>query len=517
MGSFAITYDDFTGGHYMGNRDTAQPSNTWTGTNTMLDPRGNLIATSSPLLETLSGPVPNPGDTFTIDGVFTVPDYVVIFHTYYNAFTATRTSKCNLFQISTNTFSFVAITLAGNPQGFIAPDQSTDKARFYYVDATGNIRLVEFTYKSPIALAQSLVTATTNVKTSLYKYKYRLLGIGLTGTIRNRLLYSDPTMTTWGATDYYEFPGQITNIAPRTNDLVVTTTAGIYSVTGVFGESVNIQEIFTFAEMSQGMTNPVTYGRDFIYLNDYLDSMNGKVFAGLGTNKSLIATLDLEAEPPLNIALINPGLVAIASETGYAYIMDTSARWARSVFSNWQANDIAVGGSTSTSGSVGTAAVTLANLPGNMYFAEPAIKPYERDITDVVAYLIRTNNTDIKVYATVHTAKDPVTNATGSVLLAEYWHNKPMVVREVIVEVEYVATTTGGSVAVNIIPTGAVDINSTVAQTMTSSTITAPSESTASTIIHRFRANNAGRAYGFKPNITHKGVRIRRVICVCED
>ena len=517
MGSFAITYDDFTGGHYMGNRDTAQPSNTWTGTNTMLDPRGNLVATNSPLLATLTGPTPGPNDTFTIDGVFSVPDYVVIFHTYYSAGSATRTSKCNLYRISTGAFSALSLTLAGNPQGFIAPDQSSDKARFYYVDATGNIRLIEFTYKGAVSLTETLVTATTNVKTSLYKYKYRLLGLGLTGTIRNRLLYSDPTMTTWGATDYYEFPGQITNVAPRTNDLVVTTTAGIYSVTGVFGESINIQEIYTFAEMSQGMTNPVTYGRDFIYLNDYLDSMNGKVFAGLGTNKTLIATLDLEAEPPLNIALINPGLIAIASESGYAYIMDNSGRWARSVFSNWDPADIGTGGSTSTSGSVGTSAVTLANLPGNMYFAEPAIKPYERDVTDVVAYLVRTKNTDIKLYGTVHTAKNPVTNATGSVLLAEYWHNKPMVVREVIVEVEYVGTGSSASLAVNIIPTGAVDINTATAPNMTSSTITAPSETTASTIIHRFRVDNAGRAYGFKPNVTHKGVRIRRVICVCED
>lgn len=323
-------------------------------------------------------------------------------------------------------------------------------------------------------------------------------------------------MTTWGATDYYEFPGQITNMAPRTNDLVVTTTAGIYSVTGVLGESVNIQEIYTFGELSQGMSNPITYGRDFIYLNDYLDSLNGKVYAGLGITKNLIATLDLDANPPINIALINPGLIAIASENGYAYVMDTEARWARFAFSNWTITDLPTGGLPG--GAIGTAAVTLADLPGNMYFAEPAIKPYQTDLTDTFAYLARSSNTDVKLYAANHTRRTPATSQTGSVILSDYWHQKPMVVREVIVEVEYVSTGANASVSANIIPIGAIDINSTVAPTMTSSTITAPTESTAgSTIIHRFFVNNAGRAYGFKPQITHKGVRVKRVVCICED
>ena len=132
-------------------------------------------------------------------------------------------------------------------------------------------------------------------------------------------------------------------------------------------------------------------------------------------------------------------------------------------------------------------------------------------------YLARADVTDIKIYKATHTSRDPVSGATGSCLLAEYWHQKPMVVREVIVEAEYEATGANASIAVNIIPTGAVDIDTTTAPNMTSSIITAPTESTASTIIHRFRVDNAGRAYGFKPNITHKGVRIRRVICICED
>jgi hypothetical protein len=508
MGSFAITYDDFTGGHYMGNRDTAQPSNTWTGSNTMLDPRGNLIATDATLLTTLIGPTPGAGDFFYLNGIFSHAGFVSVVYTYKTGGGGGGSYIHSFSLASQSWYAGGAVALNGEPVGYLAADQTTNNPVLYYVKSNGDIRKLTF---GSFSWSDSSATTGTNVNTSLYKYKYRLLGLGLTGSIRNRLYYSDPTMTTWGATDYYEFPGQITNVAPRTNDIVVTTTAGIYSVTGVFGESINIQEIYTFDELSQGMSNPVTYGRDFVYLNDYLDSVNGKIYAGLGVGKTLIGTIDLEADPPLNIGLTNPGMVVVMSETGYTYAMDSEGRWTRFQFSNWDPTD------ERTDGRISPSAVSITDFPGNMYLAQPIIKPYTFDTGDAILYLGRVDQTDIKVYSATHTRRDPNTAATSSCLLAEYWHNKPMVVREVIVEVEYVGTTTNASLAVNIIPTGAVDINTATAPSMTSSTITAPSETTASTIIHRFRVDNAGRAYGFKPNLTHKGVRIRRVICVCED
>jgi hypothetical protein len=511
MGSFAITYDDFTGGHYMGNRSTAQPSNTWTGNNTVLDPRGNLIASKADLLATVTGPSATGVNKFKIHGVFSHLYGVLVF---YSLGTTAYVRNIGTLGNVTNPLGG-STTLSGVPTGFMAPDQSTNEIVIYYViGSSGNIRKFTYSISGIIGLStDTLITSGTNVETSLYKYKYRLLGIGDTGSIRNRLYYSDPTMTTWGATDYYEFPGQITNVVPRSNDLVVTTTAGIYSVTGVLGESINIQEIYTYSELSQGMSNAVGYGRDFVYLNDYLDSMNGKIYAGLGVTKTLIGTVDLVANNPLNIAVINPGLVTVMSNTGYAYVMDSEGSWARFQFSEWDPADVRF---NQGSGSVGTAALSLDDLPGNMFPAEPAIKPYDSDTSDSIMYLARADQTDIKIYRAFHTLRDPLTT-TASVTLAEYWHSKQMIVREVVVEVEYVSTTTNASVAVNIIPVGAVDINTATAPSMTSSTITAPSETTASTIIHRFQVNNAGRAYGFKPNIEHKGVRIRRVICVCED
>ena len=512
MGSFQITYDDFTGGHYMGNRDTNQPSNTWTGTNTTLDPRGNLIATEAVLLSTLTGPTPGGLDGFVINGVFTCPGYVIVIYTYTDGSTGTSTATAKAYNISSNTWSTTQ-TLGGEPQGYLAADQSSSVVELYYVDTNGDVRLLTFAFSGVITFSDTLATAGTSVETSLYKYKYRLLGIGSTSGIRNRLYYSDPTMTTWGATDYYEFPGQITNLATRTNDFVVTTTAGIYSVTGVLGESVNIQEIYTFDELSQGMSNPVTYGRDFVYLNDYLDSMNGKIYAGLGAGKTLIGTLDLEANPPLNIGLINPGLIVVMSNTGYAYVMDSEARWSRFQWASWDTTDTGLG-----QGSAGTAAISLADLPGNMYAAVPAIKPYQTDTSDAILYMARADGTNIKLYGATHTRRTPYTVSTGTVTLAEYWHSKQMVVREVIVESTYTDTsTTYASIGVSITPIGAVDINTATAPNMTSSTISAPAATNTSTVITRFLVNNAGRAYGFKPVISHKGVRIKRVVCICED
>lgn len=510
MGSFQITYNDFTGGHYMGNRDTEQPSNTWTGSNTMLDPKGNLMASSATLMTTRTGPTPDVGDFFYLNGVFVHAGYVSVIYSFLDSSAGTTTAYIDHYDIANNQWSGSPLTLTGVPVGYLAPDQTTASPTLYYVRSNGDVR--KLTFNTTFATwADALATATTNVTTSLYKYKYRLLGLGLTGSTRNRIYYSDPTLTTWGATDYYEFPGQITNVATRSNDFVVTTTAGIYSVTGVLGESVNIQEIYTFDELSQGMANPVTYGRDFVYLNDYLDSMNGKIYAGLGVGKTLIGTIDLEAEPPLNIGLTNPGLITVMSETGYTYVMDSEARWTRFSFANWDVND------DRYDDRITKAAVSITDFPGNMYLAQPILKPYQTDTSDAILYLARVDQTEIKLYQATHTARSPYTGGTASVTLADYWHQKPMVVREIIVESTYTDTSTNASIGVSVTPIGAVDINTATAPNMTSTTITAPSATTASTIITRFLVNNAGRAYGFKPVITHKGVRIKRVICNCED
>ena len=508
MGTFQVTYDDFTGGHYMGNRDTKQPANTWTGTNTTLDPRGNLVGADAKLLTTRTGPTPALGDLFYLNGVFTHAGYVSVVYTFLDDSAGTTTSYIDHYDIANNQWSGSPLTLTGVPVGYLAPDQTSSSPILYYVRSNGDVR--KLTFSTTLASwSDALATAGTNATTSLYKYKYRLLGIG--GTTRNRVYFSDPTMTTWGATDYYEFPGLITNIAPRSNDVVVTTTAGIYSVTGVLGESVNIQEIYTFDELSQGMSNPITYGRDFIYLNDYLDSMNGTIYAGLGVTKNLIGTLDLEAVEPLNIGLTNPGMPVVMANNGYTYAMSPENTWTRFSFANWDTTDARY------DGRITKTAISITDFPGNMYLAQSIYKPYQADTSDAVLYLARIDSTDIKIYAATHTLKDPVAGATGTVVFSEYWHSKPCVVKEVIVEAQYVATTTNASLSVNIIPTGAVDIDSSVAPNMTSSTITAPSQTTASTIILRFRVDNAGRAYGFKPRIQHKGVRIRRVICMVED
>jgi len=48
MGSFQITYDDFSGGQYMGPRSNNLPKNTWTGENVTSTPDGKLMP-SEPL------------------------------------------------------------------------------------------------------------------------------------------------------------------------------------------------------------------------------------------------------------------------------------------------------------------------------------------------------------------------------------------------------------------------------------------------------------------------------------
>ena len=117
--------------------------------------------------------------------------------------------------------------------------------------------------------------------------------------------------------------------------------------------------------------------------------------------------------------------------------------------------------------------------------------------------------------------------ASASVDLAEYWHSKPMVVKEVIVEAVFDPAATlnltgNATIQPFVMPTGIIDkgpndtgsyISSTQTVTQAISGITADN----SRAIYRFRINDAGRSYGFYPRITWQGCRIRRVICVCED
>jgi len=168
VGSFQITYNDFTGGHYMGNRDTEQPSNTWTGNNTVLDPRGNLVATDGVLLNERTGPTPALGDFFYLNGTFIHAGYISVIYTFLDSSAGTTTSYIDHYDIANNQWSGSPLTLTGVPVGYLAPDQTSSSPTLYYVRSSGDVR--KLTFNTTLATwSDALATAGTNVTTSLYK------------------------------------------------------------------------------------------------------------------------------------------------------------------------------------------------------------------------------------------------------------------------------------------------------------------------------------------------------------
>lgn len=149
---------------------------------------------------------------------------------------------------------------------------------------------------------------------------------------------------------------------------------------------------------------------------------------------------------------------------------------------------------------------------------------FEMQIIRYINNHVFPNSNDFSFDATTSVASTP---ASATVDLSEYWHNKPMVVRELIIETGFDTddslNITGDAVIQPFIkPTGIIDkgpndtglfVSSTQTVTVDLSTISADN----SNAIYRFKINDAGRSYGFYPRITWQGCRIRRVIAVCED
>lgn len=341
----------------------------------------------------------------------------------------------------------------------------------------------------------------------------------------NFLYYSDPTMTTWSATDYYEFPSGIYNVIPRANDLLIITGDGVYSVTGVLGESVNIQMILPLQDQSTEMITAVGTGRSFVFTNEeaIFELVGSSVyeiarFAQSDINKTQTPVFDQIPVNPagiygLGINVEEKGTIVVFLDCGAAYIRKSGGGFVR-MFVEPTTENLFPAVATSVRGS------GLFGSDGNVYaLANDQISGYAGGSTNIYRFVYDKNRP-----ITTNSSRTP---ASAQVQLSEYWHQRPMNVRELIVEAVYDTDETlwltgNASVSAQIVPTGIVDYSMTQVQnigsdtqTYTTALNTVPADDTR--IIHRFRIDNAPKGYGFYPKLTWQGCRIRRVIAVCED
>lgn len=528
MGSFQVTYDDFSGGHYLGNRVAKEPANTWFGENMLLNGQGELIP-GRVQYSTLAAPaVPSPYTVWTKkynNGLFKYGNtgYGLQTFTYETGSTinAARTQLVVLQYSSLTgalTTSSVAVLTTRYTTGLAATVRVGTFDYIYFVHA-GSDTICRVDLSGSVADISSALSGTgiRNIEV----YKSRMLAWSNTGV---RLYYSDPTFATWSTADYYDFPGIISAVIPRSNDLLVVTTAGVYSVTGVLGETTNIQLVLPFQNQSTAMATAKANGRSAVFVdNEYLyELLGGSTAAVARFNQSDInATRKFRGAESVNTyySAINveaKGAACIFLDSGVLYAQKQDGTFVRMFVDTLVENHY-----------------PMVSGPGYGTQQLPSSRNAYVLCSDLVSGT-QTVGSTIGIYYQ-YDGESPAlasstTLATGTATLAEYWHKSPMSVKEVIVEAVYDTPQTLGSsasmanpnVSATIIPSGVVDMTVTQTPTLASSTQTYTTTTSDITVddtrvIHRFRIDNAPKGYGFSPKITAAGCRIRRVVCVCED
>lgn len=516
----------------MGNRAASLPKNTWYGTNVILNGKGELIPGSVGEIGTSAK---------TVAGTFVSSDSSIPFgFTYYgdNYFVVTEAGasvgiiqQSRLVGVSSGYGSTPTITsypLSGVATGNCTTANdfaTTGQQTLYYVDSVAaNVRKVTLPTWGPV-VDSVLSSALSGIAIdSIVAYKYRLVvWCRSTGsTESHKIFYSDPTKSTFSTIDYYEFPSAVQLCIPRANDMLVICSDGVYSVTGVFGESINIQLLTSANELFNGMRDAKASGRSVFFLaadrNEF--PYDPRIYQFLGSTSTEIARIDIQDyassvadESTFNISRGGDLMVWLSS--GAFYVQKASGPFFRFVQSR---------------------PANFGPMP-QACLAQPvdAFTTADQEQGRVTgACFDSTGNVDIFQYSwgnsypgVIYQTTTSTTPKSGAVQLSEYWHSKPCVVRDLLVEAVYDTTTItdlsgNASVQAQIIPTGAIDftVNQTPSLTSSAQTYTTTLSSVAangSRVLHRFRVDDAIRGYGFYPQITFQGCRIRRVIAICED
>jgi len=534
MGTFQVTYDDFSGGHYMGDRSTELPKNTWKGDNVILSVRGDLVPTGVKEMKEFAAPTPASGtwnyaqvkSAFAFNVI-----YGVAFVSYYG--TAVSGTVIQIVDTSTSgtptTFSY---TITGRVDGTVTFDNvrtgsSTDKFFTYINAVNGDVRQWSW-----VTATDSLVVAnpfSTNNPVNLVQ-----VGARLVTWFNQSLYYSGASdAATWStATQYYDFPDVITGVFPRSNDFIVTTVGAVYSVTGVLGESINIQPIIPNDNARGGFRKAVIDNR-VVYLLDEGTSApglpDGVIYALNGADIQQAAYLDqndlLQGLQYRNSA--ESFVLGMGQNNNLICWSRQGTAWARAANNTWSRFTYTAKEMDATKFLQAAVCVPIAykdTVPQNEYFTVVYTGSDEK------VYFVRyihnhgfPNSDDFDFDDTVAST----TPASGTVDLSEYWHSKPCVVKEIMVEAVFDTSasldlTGNATIEPFVKPTGIVDIgpndtNSFVSSTQTITQAISSISADNSVALYRFKVNNAGRSYGFYPRLTFQGCRIRRVICVCED
>lgn len=500
MATFQVVYDDFSGGQYMGMRPANQPKNTWNGNNVITNANGELIPVGTQTCATYAGVASTTGQLL---GHFhnTFNAQVFVLHNTTHRMISYEHGNGTAFPVTP-----IVDTLTGQPTSVVS--YSSLSGLYYYgALVSGSYRINSVDVNG----TQSFITFTggsVNV-TQILAYKYRLLVVG---TSSNRLYYSSAnTGSGYGSSinvaNYYEFNSRIIQIYARTEDLLILCSDGIYSMTGVPGASVNIQQLATSEAVDFGMANGVVKNRSLLYLD-------------LGTDGRLYQFSGITSQP---IASFEYGDYPFSDTTGSAFGSPSLTTNSRLVvqFSS------GVTYFESAPGVFGKADVWSTPTTGSSLVSKPtggdcrdeyiltAVMDTANSAAPVTMYRTIINTAGpLKLDARFRGSGTPTVNPTGTVKLSEYWHNKPFTVKEVFIEY---SITTGGSVSCTILPTGVVDVPAANLASVASTAASETSPPAGDYRMFRYWPNNAAKGFGVIPELTITNCFVKRVILNCED
>ena len=513
MGSFQITYDDFSGGQYMGNKSTNLPKNSWFGDGVIATPNGKLISTGSSLAAS---------KTYASATTGTIYDHWVIgsdSYVFIDTFNVTSQSAFVKTANVNNGSTFPITTTTNNVTGTLAGKVSYYPATslFYYISTAGNIYSVTTTGTVTLVSAEFVGLGLLDIAA----YGYRLVAWGGTNaTAKKRLYYSDTTLATWSTSGYYEFSGTILNVLPRTNDLIVVCDTGVFSLVGVLGSSVTNQLVVPQENITEGMRDATVVGRNMHFLDQLANgSLDGRIYNLVGATVQPTETLDIEdvsAQAGLEqarIMVVNDGRLVVMMRNDVCYAETSKGQWGRhSINTGFTLNP-----NSTKQQQVGRAGPNSLNefFMVASFSSTTSTLYIERFIHNVI--VPTPTNANITISGGGSSASYP----TGNVTLPEYWHSKPFTVKEIFIEYsvanDILCTP---SISAQIIPTGNVDVLVTNIANITSTQ--EPNIAQANTVpntnvFERFRPNNASKGFGAKTYLSFSAVTIKRVILNCED
>jgi len=535
MGAFQVVYDDFTGGQYMGPRGTNQPKNTWIGDGVLVNPKGELIPTGSLLASSYQGPATaNVG--WVVDHWVTgnvrqrrfgfafvrFDDFTTSPNAYVNKESCIikyQLSDGTAFPSTPTIYSITGGALSTGDVAYSSYDNS-----FYFIRFNSpNYEVVKFDINAGTFTTNATFAGSTPIE-GLENYKYRLVGYS---PLNKRLYYSGTDKTTWNAsTQYYEFDSGILRVEPRTDDLLVFTFDSVYSVTGVLGASVNIQQIIPATNMYEGMWIGAAVNRSYYFMDElFTGPTDGKAYRLIGATVQQVASFQegdygdqtngnytCEDGKPGSIA---GGKLGFAFKRGWVYAENgpnvyTRIRACNPVYRSEQVRQFQV---AMPAYLAPTEYISYGTIDYDPVSYRPTFKAYR-----VLHNITEPSKLDKAFYAGpvdgYTPAGTPTQNATGSVELPEYWHQKPFTVKEVFIQYKNLASS---SISVKIEPTGVVNTVAANVDLSESTTMTQTDASASDYVMYRYHPNNAAKGFGAKPILTMTNTAVRRVILNCED